>query len=273
MHARAPSRSETTLSIRSAGSSREVSRLWCQGCWNRRVRRAGREDWRDRPLSEVIGRPGHAWAAQGRLIYPRGLNSGKNAVQTCIRSCPVYVKWTIPVGVCSAVSTGRGQRGGMGETVRRVSERHRPCVSDRSRRVDIRHDPSFTSPRCRGGSGSPPESWRRRGLEHGIHPRRRPSRSDRAERDCRSNHGPGDRFSHITQLITIGAAERLRDDGETPRCASPPTFQAETHTRTRSKRSAASTGPSRPGSRTRSKPVQIQSISEDAEMTIRLKLS
>lgn len=145
---------------------------------------------------------------------------------------------------------------GMGETVRRVSERRRPCVSDRSRRVDIRHDPSFTSPRCRGGSGSPPESWRRRGLEHGIHPRRRPSRSDRAERDCRSNHGPGDRFSHITQLITIGAAERLRDDGETPRCASPPNFQAETHTRTRSKRSAASTGPPRPGSRTRSKPYR-----------------
>ncbi|NED90123.1 hypothetical protein G3I76_59875 [Streptomyces sp. SID11233] len=33
--------------------------------------------------------------------YPRGLNSGKTAAQTCIRSCSVGRKWTIPVGVCT----------------------------------------------------------------------------------------------------------------------------------------------------------------------------
>lgn len=85
----------------------------------------------------------------------------------------------------------------------------------------IPHDPSATD---RGGgtlrlrryrrvTGTPPESWRRRGLEHGIHSRRRPLRSDQAERDCRSGRGYGDRFSDIVQVITIGAAERLRDDG------------------------------------------------------------
>lgn len=71
--------------------------------------------------------------------------------------------------------------------------------------------PSLTRTRCRGGSGSPPESWRRRGLEHGIHHRRGPSRSDQAERDRRS--GPGDCCAGIAQLI-IGAAPRLRDDGD-----------------------------------------------------------
>lgn len=34
-----------------------------------------------------------------RPMYPRGLNSGKTADQTCIRSCPCLGKWTIPVGV------------------------------------------------------------------------------------------------------------------------------------------------------------------------------
>lgn len=83
--------------------------------------------------------------------------------------------------------------------------RTRPCTAAFPAR------PSLTRTRCRGGSGSPPESWRRRGLEHGIHHRRGPSRSDQAERDRRS--GPGDCCAGIAQLI-IGAAPRLRDDGD-----------------------------------------------------------
>ena len=78
------------------------------------------------------------------------------------------------------------------------------------------HDPSLTRSRCREGSGSPPESWRRRGLEHGIHFRRRPLRSDQA--DCDRRSGPGDGNAGIAQLI-IGVAPRLRDDDNAPRAA------------------------------------------------------
>ncbi|MEU1346296.1 hypothetical protein [Streptomyces sp. NPDC005776] len=46
--------------------------------------------------------------------YPRGLNSGKTAAQTCIRSCSVGDKWTIPVGICtgSFQLCGKGRHGG-----------------------------------------------------------------------------------------------------------------------------------------------------------------
>ncbi len=75
--------------------------------------------------------------------------------------------------------------------------------------------PSLTRPRCRGGSGSPPESWRRRGLEHGIHFRREPRfrhhrhigrrtpRSDQAVRSARTDLRTRDEFS-------VGLRQRWR---------------------------------------------------------------
>ncbi|MER7727690.1 hypothetical protein [Streptomyces sp. NPDC096323] len=58
---------------------------------------------------------------------PRGLNSGKTAAQTCIRSCSVGDKWTIPVGVCTASfqlcgqgDTGAGHQGAAGASAVRV---------------------------------------------------------------------------------------------------------------------------------------------------------
>lgn len=126
-------------------------------------------------------------ATHRALIFPGGLNSEKTYREPCIRSCSAGVKWTIPVGTPGHL------------------HRTRPCTSAFPAR------PSLTRTRCRGGSGSPPESWRRRGLEHGIHHRRGPSRSDQAERDRCSD--TGDCCVGITQLI-IGAAPRLRDDGD-----------------------------------------------------------
>lgn len=96
----------TTLSERCTGSSREPSGRRCQGCW---TRTAGRID----RIAEIVT-PGRGRTG---LRYPRGLNSGKTVAQSCIRSCSVGCKWTIPVGVCPAVFHAGGQ-GGPGERSR-----------------------------------------------------------------------------------------------------------------------------------------------------------
>lgn len=177
-------------------------------------------------------------------LFPGGLNSEKTGAQTCIRSCPAHSEWTIPVGVRPGrvqAAAGPGGTRGNRRRVRcvragclcrsrnsRTTQLHlrspgtehfrkafRKCFSGPGPGIRSRHDTAHHR-----GAGEDPvhrlSPVGRRGLEHGTHPRRRPSRSDRAERDRGSRRGSGDRLFGIAQLIADGAPERLRDDTKRP---------------------------------------------------------